>query len=589
MSAVESTQDRRLGRYHLIASLGQGGMATAHLAAVASPASFNKLFVVKVLRLDASPELERMFLDEARLSARFNHPNVVQAYEAGRADDRYFIALEHLDGQTLRTVKRRLGTALSIADELRVLAETARGLHYVHELADFDGKPLCVVHRDVGPHNVLLTYDGQVKLLDFGIAKAKSAELLTQAGTFKGNIDYVAPEQARGEPIDRRADVFALGALLWEATTGLPFAGGPGVSEVTKLLRRASGGERDVLEARPDVPEALARTIRRAVALDPADRFATALELANEIEGFLEAMSWRPSARSLSEQLSAPFMVDRARIRALVEEQLKRLGESGERDRSLPTLDAGDTTRSLPGVALETSGNALLRPSDTGSGVLAGAPTRGGRVAKLGVASGVLAVAVVLGLRSETPEKAPPIDAGASVVTDAETAVTTAPPTSVVAPTSLVSPSTSVGARPASPGTQDALSTVIIDVHVSPASARVDLDGAMLPKLPFHARLTKDALVHQIEASAPGYETKKLALPFDRDRELRIVLEKERHRVEEDMGRRARAETRREATHAEIVERSPGIDPEPRREPGAPLLSERRSTLRIDKANPYGP
>src|SRR3954451_1865397 len=167
--SVELSTDGALGassfgKYRLIASLGQGGMANVYLAVVLGPAGFNKLLVVKALREDVlgnSEEFVHMFLDEARLSARLNHPNIVQTYEIGESDGRFFIAMEYLEGQPLRVAQRKLGPiGLPLEEELRIVAETARGLHYAHELKGLNGESLEVVHRDVSPQNVFLTYEG---------------------------------------------------------------------------------------------------------------------------------------------------------------------------------------------------------------------------------------------------------------------------------------------------------------------------------------------------------------------------------------------------------------------------------------------
>src|SRR5689334_3257328 len=188
-----------LGKYRLIAELGHGGMAEVYLAVVRGPAGFNKLVVVKQIRpqLAEDPEFLAMFLDEARLAARLSHPNVVQTNEVGQEGERHFLAMEYLDGQPLSRINQRLGPkgGLPLVMHLRVIADLLGGLHYAHELSDYDGTPLGVVHRDVTPHNIFITYDGVVKVVDFGIAKARDALTLTKVGIIKGKIAYMAPEQ----------------------------------------------------------------------------------------------------------------------------------------------------------------------------------------------------------------------------------------------------------------------------------------------------------------------------------------------------------------------------------------------------------
>src|SRR5688572_26864638 len=179
-----------LGKYQLIASLGQGGMAKVYLALVAGPSSVNKLMVVKVLKNDVLQGLEGgldLFWDEARLATRLLHPNIVHTYEVGEIDGHHFLAMEYLDGQVYRVLQSRSQEArLPLSEELRILVEVARGLHHAHELTDYRGVPLGVVHRDISPQNVFITYQGQAKLIDFGIAKTHDGSHETRVGMIKG-------------------------------------------------------------------------------------------------------------------------------------------------------------------------------------------------------------------------------------------------------------------------------------------------------------------------------------------------------------------------------------------------------------------
>src|SRR4051794_26091703 len=191
------------GKYRLIAELGHGGMADVFLAVARGPIGFNKLLVVKRLKANLvdEPEYVAMLGDEARLAARLNHPNVVQTNEVGQEGDQYFIAMEYLDGQPLHRVLTRSEKKerMPLAMHLRIVCDVLSGLHYAHELADFDGSPLNVVHRDVTPQNIFVTYDGQVKLVDFGIAKASGRDGETKTGIVKGKVTYMGPEHAMGK------------------------------------------------------------------------------------------------------------------------------------------------------------------------------------------------------------------------------------------------------------------------------------------------------------------------------------------------------------------------------------------------------
>src|SRR5579859_6512235 len=203
------------GRYRLLAELGEVGMGNVYLAVARGPGGFNKLCVLKVLRPLLAQERAsvKSFLSEGRLAVRLSHPNVVQTFEVAENAGRQAIVMEYLEGRSLAQIAERAQgeRAMPIAMQLHVLGCVLAGLHYAHELSDFDGKPLGIVHRDVSPQNVFVTFDGQVKLLDFGIAKARHAgSVHTSTGIVKGKIRYMAPEQMSGETVDRRADLFAV-------------------------------------------------------------------------------------------------------------------------------------------------------------------------------------------------------------------------------------------------------------------------------------------------------------------------------------------------------------------------------------------
>ena len=219
----EVTRARRFGKYRIIARLGGGGMADVFLAQMAGPSGFSKLAVVKRLRdkLQNDDYMLSMFLDEGRLAARLNHQNVVNTYEVGQDKEGHFIAMEFLEGQPLSHILAKLKEdRLPLEMHLHILCETLTALQYAHDLPDYDGKPLGIVHRDVSPQNIFVTYSGQSKLVDFGVAKAASASSETRAGVIKVKVTYMAPEQAVGkDTIDGRADIFALGILFWEALT----------------------------------------------------------------------------------------------------------------------------------------------------------------------------------------------------------------------------------------------------------------------------------------------------------------------------------------------------------------------------------
>jgi serine/threonine protein kinase len=521
-----------LGRYTLIASLGEGGMARVYLALMAGPGDFNKLLVVKTLHesMTTSHEFVQMFLDEARLAARLHHPNIVQTNEVGEHDGRFFMAMEYLEGQSLRTVQRRL-SGLPLPHELRVISETARGLHYVHDLSGYGGEPLNVVHRDVSPQNVFITYGGQVKLLDFGIAKTAEHEHRTKVGVIKGKLEYIAPEQIRGEKLDRRADVFALGVMLYEAAAGRRFAAPTAdarASDVARIHARLIGSEPRLRDVRPDVPEELARIVDRAIALSPDERYPTARALADDIDAYLEASGEKPNARGLAELINEPFKVEREKVGALIEKQVRLSKASGGLNLArLATInDPGTPSEGtqLPSIDLTASGSIAIQEENTpvtdhGARVpLAAALVTGKHVPKPSRTKLVAAVVVFVGIvgvglwTAQRPEQ-----------TDTEARAALPAP---VAPVEPPKPAAAPSVATTKPTAETIPATFRIRIEVEPASAEVTLDGSTL-QMPFSAELARDGKLHYVEARAEGFEMQRFSMPFDRDRELKIVLKEE--------------------------------------------------------------
>jgi serine/threonine-protein kinase len=311
-------------RYETLARIGRGGMAEVLLAATRTNGVV-KLSVLKCLwpELAEDADFLTMFLDEARLSARLNHPNVVQTYDVVHHEGRLAIAMEYLDGQPLTSVLGRLAGSpeLALGARLRIVTKVLAGLEYAHTLADYDGTPLEVVHRDVSPHNVMVTYDGHVKLLDFGVAKTLAAAHQTRPGGIKGKLAYLSPEAIRGDRVDRRADVFSAGVLLWEIVAGRRLWGRR-TEGVSGAWRLATGECAPPLPEDVDVPPALRAICARALALDPDARFQTAAELGAALESVgVDASD--SQARHLGGLVSGAFAGERAQRRALVEFHLR--------------------------------------------------------------------------------------------------------------------------------------------------------------------------------------------------------------------------------------------------------------------------
>ncbi len=272
-----------LESYQPLYVIGRGGMGTIELALErASGTSGPRVVALKrMLPAVRDREHEGMFLREARLATLLNHPNVVHAFAFGEHDGELIIAMEYVEGETVARLASRSRLPLDVV--ALVLAEVCDGLEAAHELQDVGGKPLGVVHRDVSPHNVMLSYRGEVKLLDFGVAKLESAHL-TKTGDVKGKVAYMSPEQAMSEPLDRRSDLYGVGAILFELVAGRRMW--PGESDIDVLRSLALGATPSLAEAAPDAPSALAELFARLVAKKPSDRPSSAAEVAAALRAF---------------------------------------------------------------------------------------------------------------------------------------------------------------------------------------------------------------------------------------------------------------------------------------------------------------
>jgi serine/threonine protein kinase len=310
----DASQLRSFGQYVLVRKLAEGGMAEIFLGKRLGADGFERNVVIKrmLAHLTGLPEFVEMFRDEARLAAKLNHPNIVRIDELGLADGCYFICMEYLPGEDFSTTVRTSSERreyVPVPLVLRVIAEAARGLHYAHEFTDEAGQPLNIVHRDVSPANLYVTYEGQVKVLDFGIAKAESRLAHTRTGVVKGKYMYMAPEQAGGGALDRRADVFALGVSLYEALTHVrPFARENDLAVLNALLK----GEFEPPRAlRPGLSPELEAVVLKAMAYKPEKRYPTAAALADDLERLLAQEPQPPTGATLAAYLRASFGEER--------------------------------------------------------------------------------------------------------------------------------------------------------------------------------------------------------------------------------------------------------------------------------------
>jgi serine/threonine-protein kinase len=533
-----------LGKYTLVAELARGGMGVIYLAQVQGPGGFQKMVVVKELKreLAEDPKFREMFLDEANLAARLNHRNIVQTNEVVEEGGRYFMAMDYLEGCSLHTAHKRLtgDKKLTLAMELRVLAEVLAGLHYAHELNDYDGSPLGVVHRDVGPQNVYLTFDGQVKLLDFGVAKVLNRQQETQAGVLKGRVAYMAPEQVSGSGVDRRVDIFAAGVMLREVITGLRLWDGLG--EIDTLKRLIA---RDIpkFPDDPKYPAELRAICDKAMAPDRENRFKTAHEMRVAVDLYVSRVDPSGTLTDLSSHLARELSEERKRLKDVIDASLSGGGPTS----SIPSIDFPMVSPSSRDVSGVSSGGGGTGPSSGGSG-----PSSSRRQPKT-PASGTLAAGLAPEIEVEVDASAlnrpaPAKKRGVIVAGIAVVAVvvlvlvfaarrnkgTAALAASGPGPaqTALATPEPALpkpqGAIPvtSAPAAAAAADTVEISVRVSPSNAQIFVDDALVDGNPFHATFRKNSAMHSVRAVAPGFVGKSELVKFDANSNMMLSLER---------------------------------------------------------------
>ena len=365
---LQPTVPRQIGRYEIVGPLASGGMAEILLARLAGPSGFMRPVVIKRIlpHLAQKKDFVDMFLDEARIVAGIRHPNVVQVTELGHEAGELFLAMEYLEGESTSGLMRRLQTRGERLDQTLaayIVAEACAGVHAAHELADENGKKLNIVHRDVTPHNVFIGYKGAIKVLDFGIATASDRISQTEAGQFKGKLEYASPEQCKGAVLDRRSDIFALGTILWELTTG------------KRLFKRASAidMQRAICEQPIPAPGAVAidfpypaeltAITMKALARKRRERYQTALELRHDL---LVAMR-KLSARIAPEEDLSVVMHRLFEERIEEKADMLRRVKSGASVPRLPVGEADEQVEIPVAVNVEYTSQPPEGATDTGS------------------------------------------------------------------------------------------------------------------------------------------------------------------------------------------------------------------------------
>jgi eukaryotic-like serine/threonine-protein kinase len=363
------------GKYHLLRKLAQGGMAEIFLANQKGIKGFEKLVVLKRVLpdLSASDDFVEMFLDEARIAARLEHPNIVRIHDLGEVNNQYFIAMEYIAGEDQASViqqAKRLKTQIPIEYAVDVIIGAAEALHFAHDTEDAQGNPLNLVHRDVSPSNIIFTWQGSAKLVDFGIARAESNVAKTSGGQVKGKIQYLSPEQCRGERADKRSDLFAVGIVLYELLTRKRlFQRDTPLATMNAILKSEVPQLQTV---RPGVPAELESIMRKALMTDPEMRYQNGAELAADLSVWLAGTGYQRGAKSV-DFLTKLFGEERKKAKLRVARG-QHLDEAGYKALdSLPTEPGArphSKTDARPGSSV-----AATRPPTSPSGQYTRPPT----------------------------------------------------------------------------------------------------------------------------------------------------------------------------------------------------------------------
>jgi len=305
---MTSFQTRQLGKYIILDQLAVGGMAELFRAMITSVQGFEKLIAIKKIlpHLASEEDLVSSFIDEAKLAALLHHQNIVQIYDFGSLEETYFIAMEYLLGKDCRVLCSKAtekNIPLDRENALLIVSRICAGLDYAHKLKDFQGKALNIIHRDISPQNIIITYEGDVKIVDFGIAKAASQNTHTQMGMIKGKVAYMSPEQAAGKAIDHRSDIFSCGIILYELMTGKRMFSGDTMHILAKI-RDAEYIKPEELQS--DLPEKLIEVFKRALQKEPDDRYQSCGEMLNDLEECMQ-QGMHPSPQGLAKYMKTLF------------------------------------------------------------------------------------------------------------------------------------------------------------------------------------------------------------------------------------------------------------------------------------------
>jgi eukaryotic-like serine/threonine-protein kinase len=476
---------RQFGRYTLLYRFAAGGMANLYLARFAGSDGFEKLVAIKLIHghLTEDPAFVRMFIDEARLASAISHANVAQVIELGKVGQTHYIAMEYVEGESVSALMRRTKPSLRCC--ARIIADAAAGLHAAHELKTRGGELRHVVHRDVSPQNILISYDGQVKVVDFGVARARGLLHDTDGGTVKGKFAYMAPEQAKAQPVDRRADVFALGILLYEMSVRQRLFKGENSAETLRKMMHDEIKLPSKLVG-PGYPSSLEKIVLKALDRDPEGRFQTARELQGALEQFI-IESGGPFLPADVGELMSQLFADQIKTK-------RKILERCDQDSSdvVPDVDLVTSSTSMPTI---TTGHAAL-----GGGLEPAAPAPTRRSLRVPIA---VSLVVLLGLGL------------------AAYFVTTRPkPTS---PEATAAPAAKLELLPAV--VEPSAAKITIEIRATPKSATIVFDGKAVAN-PFSETRDEGEGAVRAVVSAPGYKSKQLDIALNRSGTWTVGLER---------------------------------------------------------------
>lgn len=488
---------RVVGRYELIHRLGHGGMATVYVGRATGTAGFERLVAVKLIHphLANEPEFVEMFLDEARIAAKIHHPNVVETIDLGEDGDQFFMVMEYVEGDTLASLLRQLQKGqrrVPLAVALQITIDICKGLAAAHDLVDRDGSELRLVHRDVSPHNLLVTMDGRVQVVDFGIMKAAGKPSNTLTGQLRGKVAYMSPEQARGLPVDLRADIFAVGAVLWEMCAGERLYPGSSASGVLdKVLRCDIGSIRDV---QPELPAELDDILARALGPLRKHRYACALDMVADLKLLLRKIQGDDEPQDLlAEIMHATF--------------------SGRVDYIKATI-RGHAANGLRG--------STGRPSDSGLGRDLSRTTPLGAVASLVPASGPATQTSTLSATLTAPARSwllwlllPLAGAaiGTAIVGAGRSGGEPAPVVKAIVPAPMASPTPEAAAAPRPSVEIPAVPQMAAwRFQTDPPGAEVFVAGESVGRAPLSTKVLKGTELLDVWFELDGYQLHKMRL-----------------------------------------------------------------------------